>query len=201
MSTFPFPHLVDKVRFEHIPNTMEARAPSGFREVIDGTGGYYKIGIGVRRLRRLQADQFSAWLDSLAGVFNTFELEIPRYKNSKSNYTGNVTVNGANQVGKSINVDGLPVSQYGILKAGDFIRFANSKKVYRLSEDLDSNGVGQGVLKLHMSIVGLSPADDTNVIFRNVTFNVALQENATMVTDIDVFGYASFDFQLAEVWN
>lgn len=201
MTDFPFTNRITDVSFEHVTSTLVNRSPSGYREVINYGGGYWNVNLSIRPLKRTEADIFSAFMDANLAGFYPFNIIIPKYSYSKSDYTGSILVNGVSQTGRDILVDGMTANTNGILKTGDFIKFENNNKVYRLREDLNSNVSGEGTLKLHMPIVDVSPGDNDNVIFNSVPFRLSLSPNGTRVTEIDVNGFSSFTFSMEEVWN
>jgi hypothetical protein len=131
---------------------------------------------------------------------NTFQIELPFYSETQGSYKGDIFVAGASQTGKEIAVDGMTTSTKGILKKGDFIQIGSEKKVYMLERDLDSRGGGTGTLYLHMPIVGSLPADNALIIYRGVTWTVALADDIVNYS-IDSTDRAGWELSLEEVWN
>ena len=74
-------------------------------------------------------------------------------------------VNAASQTGNRLNVDGLPASQSALIKAGEFfcVPVGGSYELKRLTDDLDSDSSGAGVLVFEPSLRG-SPSDNAPVV-------------------------------------
>jgi hypothetical protein len=73
-------------------------------------------------------------------------------------------VNGASQTGSTLDIDGLPVSQNGVILAGDWFEINGELK--RVIADVNSNAAGQGFLMFEPQL-RVSPADNTAIVFRN----------------------------------
>lgn len=200
MVDFPLERFIKNVTFEHITNTLISRGAAGYREAANYGGGFWSIQVSTRPLSRAYADVFSGFLDGLRGGLDIFNLTIPFYSKPKLAYSGVVLVDGASQTGRDIEVDGMPTNTT-VLRQGEFVKFENQNKIYRLREDLVSDITGAGTLKLHMDIVSTIPGNDDNVVFNNVPFRVSISDAGNRATEIDVNGYTSFTFELEEVWN
>ena len=121
----------------------------GFNIEVAKRGNPHKwlIDFTTRKLSHHNSREVQAFLDSLDGRYVTFTLPCPL---PFMGGTNSFSVVGSNAAGSNqVNVDGLPNSTVKALMAGDFIKFDNHDKCYKIIESLDSNGVGAGVMKIH----------------------------------------------------
>ena len=73
-------------------------------------------------------------------------------------------VNGGSQTGSALDIDGLPTSANGVIKAGDWFEINGELK--RVIADVNSNASGQGYIMFEPQLRA-SPSDNTPVIFRS----------------------------------
>ena len=129
-----------------------------------------------------------------------FTVTFPSYFNAQGNETGTLLVNGSHTAtDTTIAIDGFAGDGAGMLKAGDFIKFAHDK-VYMIVEDATSSS--------NASTVTIEPplrealADDSSVTYDSVPFNVHLtsdvQEFATGQVDKDGNLLFTYEFDVIE---
>lgn len=94
---------------------------------------------------------------------STHNASTPRGTASSS--AGTPVVNGASQTGDTLNIDGVPASQTGYLKAGDYIQLGSglTSRLYKVLDDADSNASGEVSLTIYPDLRS-SPADDSTVV-------------------------------------
>jgi len=200
MANFVWNYDIQTVKVWHEGwDTKISRSRAGRRQasVSSAGGGFWKFNLTLRPRERNDFDYVWAFLNKQEGRYGTFELEIPKLSSCKTGYQNSIIVQGASQSGKSINVDGMALSQT-ILKTGDFIKFTNSTKVYQLTEDLISSGGGAGTLVLHMPVVD-TPVDNEAVIFNNVKWTVSNSSDSVEV-DLDLLARNGWSLELEEVF-
>ena len=197
-----FPYFLEhlnKLGITPIINSRAERSLSGAYQSTISAGGYFVLDCELRRSTYDIAKRIAGFLMGLQGNTTTFKIELPEILIKTSLYSGNILVKGASQTGRFVNVDGLPISTNRILNTGDFIKFANSPKIYMLSKDLNSGGAGEGLLTLHTPLLGILPSDNENVVFKNVEWTVVLKEIVSF--DVNVFMRSGWSFTLEEVWG
>lgn len=201
MSHIPHSNRLTEFSIKQVTNTAVSRSLSGSRQALSYGGGYWELLVSFAPLMYEQAKETAAFLNSLQGRLGTFKLKLPVNITGNSNYSGNMLVNGGSQAGTQINVNGLSPDSV-VLKAGDFIKFASSNKVYQVQKDLISDPSGDGVLDLHMPIVGSLPVDNERVLCNplEVEFTVALTDDITEWS-IDAFVRSQWSLSLEEVWG
>lgn len=201
MSYIPHSDRLIDFTARHVSNTAVSRSLSGTRQAFSYGGGYWELAVSFPPLNYEKAKVTAAFLNSLNGRAQTFRFKLPPNIVGNSDYGGSIFVKGALQVGTQINVDGMAPNQL-ILKTGDFIKFANADKVYQVAANLVSDSSGEGVLTLHMPVVGSLPLDNEKVVYNphEVEFTVALSEDTTEWA-IDSFVRSQWSLNLEEVWG
>jgi len=121
----------------------------------------------------LTRDEFStvyAFVIQQGGSKEDFTVVPPVISDTRGTATGTMLVNGAHSAGdNTIAVDGST----GIIKAGDFVKFASHDKVYMVTADLN----GAGTLNIQPSLVS-AVSDNNAVTYNNVPFKVRLESDA-----------------------
>jgi len=108
---------------------------------------------------------------------NVITVVHPAYVNINGSASGPLTVNAAAAAGATdILAGGFASSQAGVFLAGDILRFSNSTKVYMITEDIDSGGVGEAILKLFPALRKPLLGAET-LIYQNVEFTMRQLES------------------------
>lgn len=102
-----------------------------------------------------------AFLVSLRGQAGRFYASPPGYS-KRGSVTGTPLVKGASQVGSSLAVDGLPVSQTGVFKIGDYLEFGGELKMVTVDANSDSGG---NATVYFTPPIRVSPADNSAVVY------------------------------------
>jgi len=201
VNEFPFTRLIKGAVISDVYFNFVNESQSGVVETKSGLGHNYDITLELTRMSLQESKEFMGWLSSLRGRLNAFNLTIPDISYTTSSYTGSITVKGAGQAGNQIAVDGLPVSTRRILKRGDYVKFeTSSKKVYRLVEDLDSDGAGEGILYLNSVMLLSTPNDNERVVYNNVDFRLRLVSDQQSFS-LDVIKRGDFVLNTREAYN
>ncbi len=143
---------------------------------------------------RTRDEMLALWAFVVAqrGQFQSFTFVAPGHEEAAGSMTATPTVNGNFTSGTSIVVENMGGFQQGVLKAGDFIKFANHNKVYMVKQDLTSDALGIGVMvitpPLHESVT-----NGTEIIYDNVEFTCTLNED---MTTLSVKPPLLYDFQI-----
>lgn len=116
----------------------------------------------------------AAFLDEQLGQFGKFTIVVPGKELPRGGVGGATLVDGSQVAGAlSVNLKGLPNTIAGVFKAGDIIKFAGHLKVYEITRDANSNGVGKATVFINCPLL-TGPADGEAVTWSNVPMNVAL---------------------------
>jgi hypothetical protein len=147
-------------------------------------------------MTRAQFAPIDAFVMKQRGQYESFQVVPPVLNAGLGSPAGTPLVNGADQTGRSVVTDGWDAS-ITIFKAGDFLKFANHDKVYKVVTDATSDGSGDSTITIEPPLV-TSPATDSAITYTSVPFTVALtsgiQEFATGTT-----GLFSFELDMEEV--
>lgn len=153
--------------------TLISTAQSLKRQVRSRGGQRFAIGLDYTNLRRVDLAPLWAALIALRGQYNTTTIVVPGYSDTpQGTWSGTPLVKGAGQTGRSVIIDGFTHGQAGVAKAGDFIKFADTK-VYMITADANANGSGEATVSIEPGLI-VSPADNEPVVSSNVAFTCAL---------------------------
>ena len=135
-------------------------------------------------MKRDDAEVWIAFFMKLYGSVGSFLLGDPNGatpRGSAATAAGTPVVNGASQTGNNLNIDGLPASATGYLKAGDYIQLGSgaAARLYKVLDDVNSNASGQATLTIWPDLRS-SPADGASVA---VSSAKGLFHLSTPVTD------------------
>lgn len=143
-------------------------------------------------LSRSDISALWAFVVSMGGQATPFDFYAP-FQAAQGSMAGSPVVSGAGQYGNSINCSGFTPSQPGVLKAGDYIRIAGSKKAHIITEDIASSADGAATLRIH-PVLQSSPADGSAITAGGL-FRVALASDSSEIDISDVLHYGlSLDF-------
>jgi hypothetical protein len=169
-----------------------ARSPFTFAgQAFAYSGQMWQAEVTLPPMKRADAEQWVAWLISLRGQFGTFLLGDPIGGTARGTPTGTPLVNGANQTGGTLNIDGASNSVTGWLKAGDYIQLGtgSSARLHKVLQDANSNGSGQVSLDLWPHI-RTAPADNAAVTVSNAKglFRLSSNEQSWSINEASIYG-------------
>jgi|SaaInlStandDraft_3_1057020.scaffolds.fasta_scaffold03664_4 hypothetical protein len=130
-----------------------------------------------------------AFANAQQGQYGTFLYTPPIYKDTSGTATGTLLVNGTgiDAGDSSITCDGLT----GLLKAGDFIKFAGHDKVYTLTSDASTT------LSIEPPLMS-AVADDEAITYTDVPFTMAFA-NDKQIMSVGTNQLIGFSIKLVEV--
>ena len=200
--TFPTQTGVAAVEFTATDVVSISQSPFTFsQQVVRHAGARWSATITIPPVKRSDSEYWNSFLLRLRGQFGTFLLGDPNGatpRGSAASAAGTPVVNGASQTGNELAIDGLPASATGYLKAGDYIQLgsASTSRLYKVLEDVDSNGSGEATLNLWPDLRS-SPADGAAVVVSNAKGVFRLSNNEAVWT-INNAGFYSISFAAAE---
>jgi hypothetical protein len=160
---------------------------TGQQQVQDWGASFMEASVSLPPLTHAQAQAWIAFMLSLHGQANVFQLGDPLAVAPKGAATGTPVVDGAGQTGYVLNLRGWTPSTGGLLLPGDWIQIG-----YRLYRTISCPASGlTGALALTVwPQIRESPADGTAVILNNTQGLWRLQKNATKwsITAARVYG-------------
>jgi len=200
--TFPTQTGVAAVEFTATDVVSVSQSPFTFsQQVVRHAGARWSATITIPPVKRSDSEYWNSFLLRLRGQFGTFLLGDPNGatpRGSAASAAGTPVVNGASQTGNELAIDGLPASAVGYLRAGDYIQLgsAASARLYKVLEDVDSNGSGEATLNLWPDLRS-SPADGATVVVSNAKGVFRLSNNEAVWT-INNAGFYSISFAAVE---
>jgi hypothetical protein len=200
--TFPTQTGVAAVEFTATDVVSVSQSPFTFsQQVVRHAGARWSATISIPPVKRSDSEYWNSFLLRLRGQFGTFLLGDPNAatpRGSAASAAGTPVVNGASQTGNELAIDGLPTSAVGYLRAGDYIQLgsAASARLYKVLEDVDTNGSGEATLNLWPDLRS-SPADGATVTVSGAKGVFRLASNDATWT-INNAGFYSISFAAVE---
>lgn len=147
---------------------------TGARQVLPSGRGWWECQISYPPI--VGTTNFNTWRSFIAAMRGAAnDVQIPVDQTAQSAIANTMLVNGANQTGRSINVDGLPNSTT-VLTAGQFVTIGN--QLLQLTANVTTNGSGQATLTFEPAIRA-APADNATVEFKNPYALMYLSDDAS----------------------
>ena len=171
---------------------------SGKRSVKQFSAQYFSFSVQMPPMNQADFQAFYAFLVKQQGSFQTFTFEYPLDNQGADKGETDILVNGALAIGSTtIAMDGFNASTTGVLKAGDFIKFANDTKIYMVTADADSNASGEADISIEPPLQD-AVVDNEAVTVNKPSFKVALMQDDVLYTT-DASGFFSLSFDVREV--
>lgn len=168
--TFPSTPLPSNVGLQSKTQNFISVSQSGRRNVRQTGAHRWTMSISFSNMSRQEFMPVYAFLMDQDGQFETFDFVIPDLQTPRGTAGGTPLVNGASQVGKSIQTDGWNLSE-SVLLRGDIFKFTGHNKVYMCTQDVVSDGGGLATVNFAPALVE-SPVDDEALIVTGVPFKV-----------------------------
>jgi hypothetical protein len=175
---------VNAVIYEMSPFTYSGQAQAS-------AGQMWQADVTLPPMKREDAAVWVAWLVSLRGRFGTFTMGDPLCATPQGAIGGTPLVNGADQTGETLNIDGCTADVTDWLKAGDYIQLGTgaTATLHKVLEDVNTNGSGEATLSLWPHI-RTAPADNATVTVTNAVgrFRLASNETAWSINEASIYG-------------
>jgi len=172
------------------------------QQVFSHPGQRWEASITIPPCKRDLAEPWVSFLLSLKGQAGTFYLNDPLCttpQGSASTAPGTPLVNGANQTGSSLNIDGLPISETGYLLPGDYIQLGSGggSRLFKVLTQVDTNVSGEATLDLWPDI-RTAPADNSAVVVSSAKglFRLGSSLQGWAINNINSYGIS---FEAMEV--
>lgn len=148
---------------------------TGRRQTLASGRGWWESQISFPPI--VGTTNINAWRAFIAksrGSANDFQVPVDPVAQSAS--TATPLINGASQMGRTLNTDGWPLSTT-VLQAGQYVTINN--QLLQLTENVTSNGSGVAVLTFEPPI-RVSPADNAAIEYKNPYCLMYLVEDPTL---------------------
>jgi hypothetical protein len=148
---------------------------TGQQQVQDWQASFLEASVSMPPLTHVQAQQWIAFLLSLRGQANVFQLGDPLAVSPQGSGAGAPLVDGAGQTGYTINLRGFTPSAANVLLPGDWIQIGY--RIYRTLVAVSADANGKVALSIWPQI--REPPPDAAVVVLNGTKGLwRLQANA-----------------------
>lgn len=130
-------------------------------------------------LERADMAEVYAFMVSQQGRFSNFSVIIPGHENPRGIYDSgqdSPTVVGNGQTGTTVLTQAWRGSGNSLLLKGDYLKFANTGKVYMVVQDFSSDAFGLGSLEIYPALQ-TSPVDTEALVVENVPMLVAAADD------------------------
>lgn len=195
MTTYPlaFPDVGVKSEIFSITNaTTSSTSPfTGRDQVYAFPGQWWSGEISFVPTNPEDAGKIRAFLAALRGKYGTFTY-TPDAAIDPLGAGGTIKVDGAGQTGRVLNLKDMSLSTK-VAKAGDYFQLGTS--LYQYTQDLDSDGSGDGVAYFEPAI-RVSPSDGDDLImsapkgiFRGVENKSEWAKTQPNITDPIIFPF------------
>ena len=178
MATLTIFDKAESIRWSHSLSLVQTKSDGGIRKA--QRRGPYLYNFTV--LPSLMYDNSDEYYAISSEVSNSFgygvsavitQLPISQVYN-RGTWAGSPLVDGASQVGSSVNLKGFTINTNNIVRGDDWVQFAGDTKVYQVLENASSDGSGKLTLKLNTPLIATA-ADAAVVTHGNsVQFKLAL---------------------------
>jgi len=134
------------------------------QQVFAHTGQIWMATVTLPPLYADDAKAWIAWLVSLRGSVGTFLMGDPVSATPRGSAGGTPLINGADQVGATLAIDGATPSQTGWLKAGDHLQLGSgsTSRLHMVLQDVATDAGGNATIDIWPSLRS-SPADNDAV--------------------------------------
>jgi hypothetical protein len=173
---------------------------SGKRSVKQFSAQYFSFSVQMPPMNQADFMPFYAFLTKQKGSFSTFTFEYPLDNLGAGKGETDILVNelsGKALGSTSIDLDGFANSTTGVLKAGDFIKFANDTKIYMVTADADSNSSGETTINIEPPLQD-AVVNNEAVTVNKPSFKVALMQD-DLLYNTDASGFFTISFDVREV--
>lgn len=161
VSTFLYPELIPSEAGFNIltPTEMQINSINGVEQITENSGERWYIEMKYNFLRRHEAMELQAHLLRLRGSTNISMIRDQGFV-QRGTWGGTARVNGTNEYGLELNIDGIATNQV-IAQPCD--RFKLGNRVHQVVEPITTTSNTNAILQLANEIIDI-PADNTTLI-------------------------------------
>lgn len=138
----------------------------------DRGGHRWRFEVEYPPLRRDDWSPLWAFLVGLKGRFIKFDFSLPQLQNRGSAVDADeVTISSTVASGNEVTMTGFNTSTNNVLRSGDFIRIGDSRKVYMVLDDVDSDASGEASVTFQPDLHSQATEDDA--VYFSPSFQVS----------------------------
>jgi hypothetical protein len=194
----------NSVSFNRAARVRRSISNSGYARIERGSPTFYSMEVNLPLLTKTKYDEVEAELLGITDGIDFKTTDLPSTINltfangiitPQSGLT--ITVVDANTSGEDVQLSNVDLSSS--VKAGDFIQFSSSSKVYQIKADANATGGNLLTFKLMTGAINPITSSDTFTYGNGVQFKMLLngRPNVTVVPGpgFNYYAYDSFNFQ------
>ena len=186
---------IENIELRAVNAVATSQSPFTYKQqIVQHTGQRWEAAITIPPVKRDLAEEWVAFLLSLKGPTGTFLLGDPlgaTPRGTAATNAGTPVVNGADQTGEFISIDGLPTSETGYLLAGDYIQLGSGSTatLHKVLTQVDTNSLGEADIDIWPNII-TAPADNATVVVSNAKGRFRLKNNVQswQINNINSYG-------------
>lgn len=188
MTHYALPDIQDvqSATLRMVSQNFATQSPFTFhQQVLNHAGRRWEIDVRLKPLRHANARVWLSWLAKLDGQLHTFSIGDPLGCRAQGEAGGTPLVNGADQTGSSLIIDGATATQTDWLKAGDYIQMGTGvdARLYMVTDDVDTGAGGAATVNVWPDIT-TAPADNAAIVVSDTVGAFRLSGNvSTWSTD------------------
>lgn len=183
--TYPATPEASAIQVSSLKFNLMSESLSGRRQVRGIGSQRWAITASYNPMTRAEFMPVFSFIVAQDGQFETFQFVPPIVGTTAGSATGTVTTNTSVAIGATtVSLTGLT----GVLKAGDYVKFANHSKIYMLMADRS----GAGTVAIQPPLVA-AVASGQGVTYVNVPFTVRLNNDLQEYT---LNGFERFVYQV-----
>jgi hypothetical protein len=181
-----------QVTLRAVNQTAMTMSPFTYKQQIyNHSGQRWEAECQVPPLKRDDAEEWIAWLLSMNGRAGSFLMGDPLGDTARGTLGGTPVVNGADQVGGSLSIDGCSNNITNWLKAGDYLQLGSGSTatLHKVLQNVNTDGSGQASLDL-WPYMRTAPVDGSIVITSNAVgrFRLNSGEQDWTINNISSYG-------------
>lgn len=183
--TYPATPEASAIEITSLKFNLMSESLSGRRQVRGIGSQRWSITASYNPMTRAEFMPVFSFIVAQDGQFETFQFVPPIVGSTGGTATGTVTTTTSVAIGATtVSLTGLT----GVLKAGDYVKFANHSKIYMLMADRS----GAGTVAIQPPLVA-AVASGQGVTYDNVPFTVRLNNDLQQYT---LNGFERFVYQV-----
>lgn len=177
MTVLAYPSITPNAsRWGLVSNTGRFSSLSNVIQTLDRSGEYWQIELRHTALREADRAVAISFLAQLNGAENRFTVHDHSHT-QRGAFGGTPLINGVDQTGTSVDIDGCSNSITNWIREGDHIGFAD--RLYVATADASSDGLGEITVPVRPRI-RTAPPDDAVVTTTNPTARFVLENPASL---------------------
>ena len=197
--TFPTTVQPESIEISSIEQNFVDRTQGGKRQTRNEPGHVWQIKLNMPAMTEDDYRSLYAFKIKQKGIYDTFQIVPYTTETPRGSFGGTPVVNGANQSGNTLAIDGASVSTTSWARAGDVFKLAGHPKVYMITEDANTDATGAVTLTFEPDL-HYTPTDNEALTVSSVPFTVAFSANTLIYTDTASGIYPPHTIELVEVY-